>query len=49
MEVYYLQGWALFAEKFLQIGMLLFIVWNIKLLVFEKVTSTEGDGVNGNE
>ncbi|MBY0221816.1 MULTISPECIES: hypothetical protein [Sporosarcina] len=49
MEIYYLQGWALFAEKILQVGMLLFIIWNVKLLILEKNTSTKGEGVNGNE
>ncbi|PWW28974.1 hypothetical protein DFO73_105212 [Cytobacillus oceanisediminis] len=46
MELYYLHGWELIAEKVLQIGMLLFIAWNIKLLFFEK---DKGDHKDGNE
>lgn len=42
MDLYYLHGWQLIAEKVLQIGMLLFIMWNVKLL-FEKNNNIEGD------
>ncbi|MEK3856310.1 hypothetical protein [Cytobacillus sp. FSL H8-0458] len=48
MELYYLHGWELIAEKVLQIGMLLFIAWNVKLLFFEK-SNIEGDHKDGNE
>ncbi|WP_156183052.1 hypothetical protein [Mesobacillus campisalis] len=53
MELYYLQGWELVAEKVLQVGMLLFIVWNIKLLLFENDAiidqGIEGDHNDGKE
>jgi hypothetical protein len=32
-----LPGWELITEKVLQIGMLLFIMWNVMLLLFEKI------------
>ncbi|WP_213422670.1 hypothetical protein [Bhargavaea massiliensis] len=46
MDLYYLSGWELIAEKVLQVGMLLFIVWNLKLLL-EKGTAPEGDNHDG--
>lgn len=49
MDLYYLHGWELIAEKVLQIGMLLFIMWNVKLLFFEKNNNIEGDYKDGNE
>ncbi|MFJ7729405.1 hypothetical protein ACIQXV_25200 [Neobacillus sp. NPDC097160] len=49
MDLYYLHGWELIAEKVLQIGMLLFIMWNVKLLLFEKNNNIEGDHKDGNE
>lgn len=53
MELYYLQGWELWAEKILQVGMLLFIIWNVKLLFFEKESimnqGVEGDHNDGKE
>lgn len=48
MDMYYLHGWELIAEKVLQIGMLAFIMWNVKLL-FEKDKTREGDYKDGNE
>jgi hypothetical protein len=49
MDLYYLQGWELIAEKILQIGMLFFIMWNVKLLLFEKNNNIEGDAKDGNK
>ncbi|WNS74891.1 hypothetical protein RRV45_18710 [Bacillus sp. DTU_2020_1000418_1_SI_GHA_SEK_038] len=49
MEYYYLHGWELIAEKVLQVGMLLFIIWNVKLLLFEKNNNIEGDNKDKNE
>lgn len=49
MDLYYLHGWELIAEKVLQIGMLLFILWNVKLVLFDKNNNSERDGNDGNE
>ncbi|WP_185907883.1 hypothetical protein [Psychrobacillus soli] len=49
MDMYYLTGWELITEKVLQIGMLVFLIWNVKLLFLEKKDYVDGDDDHGNE